>query len=134
MREPRAVVDANYGLHCVAMQIIGRAKLLLAAGGALVKRHLNLEFERHQVFVLQFVRVRLPTLGLGRKILAAVAAQVLLEDHAFYLPRRDLRLARAELVSQPYNEVAMDRCLVALRALADTRDPRERGADPGGEG
>src|SRR5260221_11275187 len=96
------------------MMIIGRAKLLLAAGGALVKRHLNLEFERHQVFVLQFVRVRLPTLGLGRKILAAVAAQLLLEDHAFYLPRRNLRLARPDLVYQPKHEAAMDRSLVAL--------------------
>src|SRR5256712_9583587 len=116
MREPCAVVDADDGERYVAVHVLGRADLLLAATGALVQRHLDLQLERRQIFVLELVREHLSALGLGSKLLAALAAQVLLENHPFFFPGRDLRFTRADLLDQPQHEVAVNRQLVILRA------------------
>src|SRR6267142_2914983 len=115
MREPCAVVDADDGERYVAVHVLGRADLLLAASGALVQRHLDLQLERRQIFVLQLVRERLPALGLGSKLLAALTAQVLLENHPLFFPGRDLRFTRADFLDQPHHEVAVNRQRWILR-------------------
>src|SRR5882672_4119994 len=116
VREPGAVVDADDSERYVAVHVLGRADLLLSATGALVQRHLDLQLERRQIFVLQLVREYLPALGLGSKFLAALAAQVLLENHPFFFAGSDLRFTRADLLDQPQHEVAVNRQTVILRA------------------
>src|SRR5258708_8010694 len=79
VREPRRVVDAHHRLRYVAVKLLARAHLFLAASGAFVERHLNLDLERRHFLVFQLVRKRLPAFRFRSELLAACFAEVLLE-------------------------------------------------------
>src|SRR6187397_855322 len=116
MREPCGVIVAHDRLRDMAVQILGRADLLLAAGSAFVERHVELDLEWRQLLVLQLEREGTTPLWLGRKFLAAGAAEVLLEQHPFLLAGDDLAFPGAQFLNQPEHEVAMHRHPVILRA------------------
>src|SRR5258706_9307500 len=71
VREPPRVVDAHHPLRYVVVKLPGRAHLFLAAAGAFVERHFDLDLERRQLLVFQLVRERLPALGFRSELLAA---------------------------------------------------------------
>src|SRR6266850_2693876 len=80
VREPCRVVDAHHRLCDVVVKLLGRAHLFLAATGAFVERHFDLDLERRQFRVFQLVRKHLPALGLRSEFLAAFSAEVLFEE------------------------------------------------------